>query len=114
MAKLVQSLLGKREMVQGMGNNLAVDREADRTERWNDALLRGSFEDVFQALGEAVECLESGNLPLEEAVQCYEFGARLADRCGKILSEAELRVSQLDAELLQTAVASFATEDELR
>jgi exodeoxyribonuclease VII small subunit len=101
-------------MVQGMGNNLSVDRETERIERWNEALLHGDFESVFQALGETVECLESGNLPLEQAVQCYEFGARLADRCGKILSEAELRVSQLDAELLQTAVAPFTTEDELR
>ncbi len=100
-------------MIQRTENHLAVNSDTDRIERWNEALLTGTFESVFQALGEAVECLESGNLPLEEAVQCYEFGARLADRCGKILSEAELRVSQLDAELLQTAVAPFTTEDEL-
>jgi exodeoxyribonuclease VII small subunit len=71
--------------------------------RWQSALDSGGFEDVFQALGEAVECLELGNLPLEEAIQCYELGARLADRCSRILSEAELRVSRLDAELLENA-----------
>jgi exodeoxyribonuclease VII small subunit len=72
--------------------------------KWQAALESGGFEEVFQALGEAVECLEQGNLPLEDAIQCYELGARLAERCGRILSEAELRVSRLDAELLQSAV----------
>jgi exodeoxyribonuclease VII small subunit len=73
--------------------------------RWQTSLESGGFEEVFQALGEAVECLESGNLPLEDAIQCYELGARLAERCSRILSEAELRVSRLDAELLESAVA---------
>jgi exodeoxyribonuclease VII small subunit len=73
--------------------------------RWQTSLESGGFEEVFQALGEAVERLESGNLPLEDAIQCYELGARLAERCSRILSEAELRVSRLDAELLESAVA---------
>jgi exodeoxyribonuclease VII small subunit len=71
--------------------------------RWQTSLESGSFEDVFQALGESVECLESGNIPLEDAIQCYEFGARLAERCTRILAEAELRVSRLDAELMESA-----------
>jgi exodeoxyribonuclease VII small subunit len=71
--------------------------------RWQTSLDSGGFEEVFRALGEAVECLETGNLPLEDAIQCYELGARLAERCSRILSEAELRVTRLDAELMENA-----------
>jgi exodeoxyribonuclease VII small subunit len=71
--------------------------------RWQTSLDSGSFEEVFRALGEAVECLETGNLPLEDAIQCYELGARLAERCSRILSEAELRVTRLDTELIENA-----------
>jgi exodeoxyribonuclease VII small subunit len=73
--------------------------------RWKASLESGGFEEVFQALGEAVVCLETGNLPLEDAIQCYELGARLAECCSRILSEAELRVSRLDTELLENAAA---------
>lgn len=90
-----------------------LDGDNDRMQRWTEALEGGTFEDVFDALGEAVACLESGNLPLEEAIRCYEIGARLADRCGKILADAELRVSQLDSELLGNAVTPVTIEDEL-
>jgi exodeoxyribonuclease VII small subunit len=109
-AKLIQPLIGLDE---GVGVRLSVDGEMHRIQRWSEALENGTFEEVYEALGEAVACLETGNLPLEEAIQCYEFGARLADRCGKILAEAELRVSQLDAELLANAVSPLTTEDEL-
>lgn len=86
--------------------------EDERNVRWSAALEQGTFEEVFDALGEAVECLESGNLPLGDAIHCYELGARLADKCSRVLSEAELRVSRLDAELLRTAIAPPSTEDD--
>jgi exodeoxyribonuclease VII small subunit len=80
--------------------------------RWKATLESGGFEEAFQALGESVECLESGNLPLEDAIQCYELGARLAERCTRILSEAELRVSRLDAELMESVAApQFGTNN---
>jgi exodeoxyribonuclease VII small subunit len=93
------------------GATRLTDNAEDRVPRWSAALESGRFEEVYQSLSEAVECLETGNLPLEEAIQCYEFGARLAEKCGRILSEAELRVSRLDAELLQSTVTQGSFDD---
>ncbi|HET8524461.1 MAG TPA: exodeoxyribonuclease VII small subunit [Thermomicrobiales bacterium] len=64
--------------------------------RWEASLDDGSFEEIFQALEEAVGCLESGHLSLERSIRCYEIAARLAGRCDHLLTDAELRVSRLD------------------
>jgi exodeoxyribonuclease VII small subunit len=63
---------------------------------WEGALREGSFEEVFATLEEVVAHLEDGHLPLAESVACYELGVRLAERCERFLSEAELRVSRLE------------------
>ena len=63
---------------------------------WEWALTDGSFEEVFATLEEVVAHLEDGRLPLAESVACYELGVRLAERCERFLSEAELRVSRLE------------------
>jgi exodeoxyribonuclease VII small subunit len=83
----------------------------DEFARWQTSLDSGDFEDIYRALSEAVECLESGNLPLEDAIQCYELGARLAERCSRILAEAELRVSRLDADLMASAASATTDVD---
>ena len=67
--------------------------------RWQAALTDGAFEETFRALEEVVERLERGQLRLEETLSCYELGGRLAERCGLILDEAELRVTRLDSSL---------------
>lgn len=67
--------------------------------RWQQALTSGAFEEVFAALEEVVERLEQGRLRLHDTLSCYELGVRLAERCGRILDEAQLRVTQLDASL---------------
>ena len=64
---------------------------------WEAALRDGSFEDAQSALEAVVGLLEAGNLPLDRSVACYELGMRLADRCEKMLAEAELTVTMLDA-----------------
>lgn len=63
---------------------------------WERALIDGSFEEVFSTLEAVVACLEEGRLSLADAVGCYELGVRLAERCERFLSEAELRVSRLE------------------
>ncbi|MGH2533866.1 MAG: exodeoxyribonuclease VII small subunit [Thermomicrobiales bacterium] len=63
---------------------------------WESALSSGSFEEAFAALEASVACLESGGLTLDRSLRCFELGARLAERCDRLLAEAELRVTRLD------------------
>jgi exodeoxyribonuclease VII small subunit len=51
-----------------------------------------SFEEVFERLRQSVEELETGPLPLEEALARYEEGMRLARVCNELLDGAELRI----------------------
>jgi exodeoxyribonuclease VII small subunit len=55
----------------------------------------GSFEDSVRRLGEIVERLESGELPLEESLTLFEEGVRLARASQQELDRAERRVEQL-------------------
>ncbi len=54
-----------------------------------------SFEDAYTRLEETVRALESGELTLEAATNLYEEGMRLVQLCGRLLSEAELRMTRL-------------------
>ena len=54
-----------------------------------------NYEVSFVALQEIIEKLEDGELPLEEALDLYEKGKKLADHCAKLLEEAQLRVNTL-------------------
>jgi exodeoxyribonuclease VII small subunit len=53
------------------------------------------FEKALLELDTLVQRLEEGRLPLEEAISCYERGTLLRQRCEHILSQAQLKVSQL-------------------
>jgi exodeoxyribonuclease VII small subunit len=53
-----------------------------------------SYEEAYAQLEQALEALESGELPLEEALALYEQGAKLAAYCAAKLDGAELRVRQ--------------------
>ncbi len=54
-----------------------------------------SYEALMQRLQEVVARLETGELPLAEAVALYEEGVALSARCQHLLDSAELRVQQL-------------------
>lgn len=60
--------------------------------------VEASFETVYQQLEETVSRLEAGGLTLEESIQLYETGMRLARRCKQMLDAAELRVTELQQE----------------
>ncbi|MDP9313462.1 MAG: exodeoxyribonuclease VII small subunit [Chloroflexota bacterium] len=49
----------------------------------------------MERLQQVVARLETGELPLAEAVALYEEGVALAARCQQLLEAAELRVQQL-------------------
>ncbi len=54
-----------------------------------------SFEAGLNELEEVVKQLESGDLPLEKALECFEKGIALSETCRKQLEEAETRVEVL-------------------
>ena len=54
-----------------------------------------SFEQALGLLEEAVQKLEAGGLSLSEAARTYEMGMRLAGHCNEMLSDTELRVTQI-------------------
>jgi exodeoxyribonuclease VII small subunit len=53
------------------------------------------YEQAFHELEGLVTKLESGDLPLEEALKLFERGQALAARCSLLLEQAELRLRQL-------------------
>jgi exodeoxyribonuclease VII small subunit len=54
-----------------------------------------SFEAGLQQLESIVKEMESGELPLERALELFESGMKLSDACRKQLEEAETRVEIL-------------------
>lgn len=54
-----------------------------------------TFEQAFGQLEEVVRQLESGDLPLEQALALFEKGMRLAKLCELRLDQAEQKVRQL-------------------
>ena len=54
-----------------------------------------SFEDALTELETIVRGLEGGKQKLEEAIGCYERGAKLRQHCEAKLAEAEARVQAI-------------------
>jgi exodeoxyribonuclease VII small subunit len=57
-----------------------------------------NFEESLLKLEELVNLLESGDLTLEESLELFEQGQRLAALCNQKLEAAALRVEQLTSE----------------
>jgi exodeoxyribonuclease VII small subunit len=55
-----------------------------------------SFEEAFAQLEATVAALQDGQLPLEQALQRYQDGMKLAQHCNELLQKAELTVQQLN------------------
>ena len=54
------------------------------------------FEEALKRLTAIVESMDSDELPLEELLIKYEEGAQLSRICQTKLSEAELKIQQLE------------------
>ena len=54
-----------------------------------------TFESGLQELEQIVKEMESGELPLERALELFEKGMRLSETCRKQLEEAETRIELL-------------------
>jgi exodeoxyribonuclease VII small subunit len=57
-----------------------------------------SFEEAFAELEKCVQRLEDGQIPLEEALRCYENGVALFNHCNELLSKARERIQLLTGE----------------
>ncbi len=54
-----------------------------------------SFEAAQQRLREIVQRMEDPNLPLEQSLELFEEGSRLAKHCQALLDRAEARIEVL-------------------
>jgi exodeoxyribonuclease VII small subunit len=92
-------------MAEQLASESGIDPEAQKAEGL-------SFEEAFRRLGEMVDSLESGGLPLAEATIIYQRGMGLVRRCNQLLNEAELKITQLTGDLGETAPTDILEWDE--
>ena len=64
-------------------------------QNWQTQLAELSFEDAYRKLEETVGQLEQGELSLTDAEVLYSQGMELANHCQRLLTEAELRITQV-------------------
>lgn len=66
---------------------------------WQRASVDGTFEESMASLEAIVALLDEGELTLDQSVECFELGARLSNRCQRLLEQAELRVELVQRSL---------------
>lgn len=54
-----------------------------------------SFEEAMKQLEEIVEKLETGEVPLEKAIQYYQEGMKLSKLCSEKLGNVETQMQQI-------------------
>jgi len=69
-----------------------------------------SFETGLQQLELIVKEMESGDLPLERALELFEKGMQLSETCRKQLEEAETRIELLIRKGDKVAAEPFRPE----
>lgn len=84
--------MAARRATSGKGGSASVP-EADRA---GDGAL--SFEQALEKLEGLVDRLDSGDLPLEQALSAFEQGVALTRRCAEQLDDAERRIEVLTRE----------------
>lgn len=73
---------------------------------------RPGFEESLARLEQIVAAMEKGSLPLEEALERYEEGVRLAGFCARTLDAAERKIEILaKGEGGETEVKPFSPPD---
>jgi len=66
-----------------------------------------SFEEYLKELENIVSEMESGNIPLDKALEMYERGINISQYCIKELEKAELKLKKLSKKI----DGSFEVED---
>jgi len=59
----------------------------------------GTFEHSMKRLEEIVEKLESGSVPLDNAMDLYEEGVKISKQCLEKLAQAELKLKKLSKDI---------------
>lgn len=62
---------------------------------WGAQLAAMPFEEAYRRLEDAVSRLEQGELSLTDSERLYREGMELAGRCQELLTETELRITQI-------------------
>ncbi|MBE3598145.1 MAG: exodeoxyribonuclease VII small subunit [Limnochordaceae bacterium] len=73
-----------------------------------------TFEEALKRLEQAVERLESGELTLEQALEAYEEGVRMARICAQRLQAAEARLLVLSQQQGRDVAVPLEDEEEKR
>ncbi len=60
-----------------------------------------SFEEQLSALEKLADRMEAGEMPLEEALEAYEKGMKLAKELNRQLDEAEKRILEIAGDTLK-------------
>jgi exodeoxyribonuclease VII small subunit len=69
------------------------------------------FDKKLTELESIVSKLESGEMPLEQALQHFEQGIKLTQHCNKALTEAEQSVKRLLSKDGELSLQDFATDE---
>ena len=75
------------------------------TDDWRAQLAAMPFEEAYRRLEDTVSRLEQGELSLTDAERLYREGMELAGRCQELLTETELRITQIGDGRLSPASA---------
>ncbi|GAA4709793.1 exodeoxyribonuclease VII small subunit [Brevibacillus fulvus] len=79
----------------------------------NETETELTFEEAMKRLEEVVNRLESGDIPLEEAIMLYQEGMKLSRICGLKLEAIEAQITQLLEEDGQLKQKPFRPEGEV-
>lgn len=56
-----------------------------------------SYEDAMKRIDEIVDCLEKGEVPLDDALKLFEEGTELTSLCYQKLENAKLKITEIKA-----------------
>ncbi|BDI61030.1 exodeoxyribonuclease 7 small subunit [Qipengyuania nanhaisediminis] len=71
--------------------------EGNGSEKEQKPIDQMTFEEALAALGEVVNRLERGDVPLDESIAIYERGELLRAACQKRLDSAQARIEKIVA-----------------
>ncbi|MGN0456569.1 MAG: exodeoxyribonuclease VII small subunit [Acutalibacteraceae bacterium] len=56
-----------------------------------------SYEDAMKRIDEIVDCLEKGEVPLDDALKLFEEGTALTSLCYQKLENAKMKITEIKA-----------------